>query len=677
MLLTPDGKPAGNTDRIMLLAMWANFLSMQPTLTTIIKAGIGKPTFPLNDSAAAAGSQYWQNYWLQSQNARKLIGARDGTSSPQTRVSVTATDSAIGYGHPAGDSEHREKMAEALDRWYDGVKITHKNILFTVAGAGALHVIFETLQKISPNCIILTPFPHYSLYSGAHTKNSLFPINVMKAKGYQLTAEAFSKSLDRAKKLGSSSEKTVGAFLLCDPNNPLGTVADVDELKKIAQILKEHPNILIILDEAYAEMQLSGKKHKSFLTIASEADSELKKRIVVLRSATKALSAAGERMGVILAFNEELMAKFLEVNIGSVGHAPRSLQRIFTEAMDKLDDRELALLNRYYKPQVDHVYQRLIEMGAAMPDPSYKVEGTFYVCGDFSDLLGQDIPANARAALNKTGKIENDEDITYSLLFEDGVMLAPLSYFGMTGKEGYMRITCSGGDNELKTLMERLENRLLIARKSKRKELETRLTELRNKLKIPYREKYNEVLQDLDDAQQKIGDNPTARNLKEYNSLLKDLISKTENFYLEKEAEKISEAKKNAARRILGFFRISKAEKKLRYAKKQQDEDWKDFVCTHYKKGQTQSFLFNLSSAAERATIPEWQTYLQKKSNEPVERKNSIKAGNLSNSQESSTPTNASPTSSCSSSMTDSPPRVALTSEGFPIQTFDIQTLRK
>lgn len=64
MLLTPDGKPAGNTDRIMLLAMWANFLSSQPTTLTIIKAGIGKPTFPLSDSAAAAGSQYWSSYCI-------------------------------------------------------------------------------------------------------------------------------------------------------------------------------------------------------------------------------------------------------------------------------------------------------------------------------------------------------------------------------------------------------------------------------------------------------------------------------------------------------------------------------------------------------------------------------------------------------------------------------------
>lgn len=657
MLLTPDGKPAGNTDRIMLLAMWANFLSSQPTTLTIIKAGIGKPTFPLSDSAAAAGSQYWSSYWLQSQNARKLIAARDGSSSPTTRVNITATDSAIGYGHPAGDAEHREKMASALDRWYDGVEITDSNVLFTVAGAGALHVIFETLQKISPNCLILTPFPHYSLYAGAHTKNNLFPINVMKTSGYQLTAEAFSKSLQKANKVGSNSQKKVGAFLLCDPNNPLGTVANENELRKIAEILKDHPEIIIILDEAYAEMQLSGKKHKSFLTIATEVDSELKKRIVVLRSATKALSAAGERMGVILAFNDELMGRFLEVNIGSVGHAPRSSQRIFTEAMDKLDERELVLLNRYYKPQVEYVFTRLTQMGAAMPDSSYKVEGTFYVCGDFSDLLGQVIPSNATVALNKTGKTETDEDIAYSLLFENGVMLAPLSYFGMTGKEGYLRITCSGGDDELKTLMERLENKLLNARIVKRKELETKLTELRNKLKNPYRDKYNEVLQNLDDAQQKIGDSPTARNLKEYNNELKDLISKTENFYLEKEAEKIPNEKKVAARKILGFFRISKAQKKLQHAKTQQDIDWKDFVSTHYKEGKTKSFLLTLSSPVERATLPEWQTYLQKKSNEPTERRSLFITGNLMNSQDSLTPGIVSPPSSCSSSISASPPR--------------------
>ncbi|MFX7739893.1 aminotransferase class I/II-fold pyridoxal phosphate-dependent enzyme, partial [Acinetobacter baumannii] len=81
-----------------------------------------------------------------------------------------------------------------------------------------------------------------------------------------------------------------------DPNNPLGTIIEDSELYSIAEILRKHTDILIILDEAYAEMRLDGQQHMSLLRIAPDLSS----RIVLMRSATKALSAAGERMAALI-----------------------------------------------------------------------------------------------------------------------------------------------------------------------------------------------------------------------------------------------------------------------------------------------------------------------------------------------------------------------------------------
>ncbi len=462
MLLTPQGKLANKIDRIMLLSIWATKIqeeSLEKSLCDehkVIIAGIGKPTFPINEFLAKAATIYWTELWSRAQEARYLLNAYQMVSPSKLEQSI---DAAVGYGDPMGDCNARIMMASALSRWYETI-IKPDNILFTVGGAGGLDVVFKILRAKDPKGIILTPFPHYSLYKGSSDQNYLFPIPLMEQTGYQLTAEIFLSSLNKAIEYAEQNNTKVVAFLFCDPNNPLGTVINDVELQKIADILRENPDLLIILDEAYAELCFHRKKHISLLTIAPDLSS----RIILLRSATKAFSAAGERMAVLVTSNDDLMTDLLQENINTYGHAPRSLQNAFAYAMDKLDEFELAAINKYYREQVNYVARRIDELGIAMPDKSYEVNGTFYIVCDLSEMFGLELPEITKCALNKIGKIETDEDIAYYLLFSDKIMIAPLSYYGLPSDKGWMRITCSGGHYELSVLMNRLENRVLSVR---------------------------------------------------------------------------------------------------------------------------------------------------------------------------------------------------------------------
>lgn len=525
MLLTPEGEPAANIDKIMLLARWANFLQKQNE-KIIIMAGMGKPTFPLNNNVAKAAKKYWETLFNNK-------------------------DTAINYSHPQGDGDARDIMAQALTRWYSDaheVSIKAENILFTVGGAGALNVIFATLNREYPDCKIITPFPHYTLYAGSvDIKNNLHPIHVMQETGYRMTCKSFARSLEQ---LQDSSAKNQIIFLMCDPNNPLGTIVERKELEKIAQILRKEKNkgILIVLDEAYAEMCLDGQQHTSFLSIAPD----LKERIILIRSATKALSAAGERMAVLITFNQSLMGKFLERNINNCGHTPLSLQIAFAEAMNKLNSKQLNDLANYYQPKVDYVARKLVNMGAAMPDPDYKVFATFYVLADLSDLYGLNLPIAAASALNKTDKIVTDEDICYYLLFNDQLMIAPLSYFGLSDKKGYMRITCSSDLKELEILMHRLENRLKQARIMKYEFLIEKINQEIEQIKLFNLEKHAQFSSQL---KQLIKDKncltTTAVQLKQVNNLLANLLSE-----IKITLARLSLAKQNdAAIKIQSYFR--------------------------------------------------------------------------------------------------------------------------
>ncbi len=135
---------------------------------------------------------------------------------------------------------------------------------------------------------------------------------------------------------------------------------------------------------------------------------------------------------------------------------------------DVIEQKKLA---DFYEKKVSYVTKRLHAMGANMPDPLYKIEATFYVLGDFSDLFGLKLPEKSYRVFEKTGLVTTDEELAYYLLFTDDLMIAPLSYFGLSENSGFFRITCSANETELEELMDRLEYRLIYARQIKKTDL--------------------------------------------------------------------------------------------------------------------------------------------------------------------------------------------------------------
>lgn len=608
-LTMPNGGSAGSMDRIMLLATWARKLAEEKHASRplIISAGMGRPTFPVSLIAAQAARDYWLKISLLTQQARHLLSLGN---TPAVQNQLVKIAEAIGEGDPQGDLEARNKMATALTRWYN-VAISPQHILYTIGGAGALHGVFSVINERFPNGLIVTPFPHYTLYS-AQGKNRLFPMYVMKEKGYRLTAQLFSKSLEAASQQAKKEGNQVSAVLLCDPNNPLGTALNERELQEIACVLKQYPGVFIILDEAYTEMRFTGKYQISLLSVAPE----LKERIILMRFATKGLSAAGERMAVTIVFDENIMASLLQKNFSTCDYASRSLQHAFAEAMEKLDVAELDNLSNYYQPQVEYVLKRLRNMSAAMPDLNHRVEGAFYVLADLKDIFGQEISEEAVRALGKRGKISTDEELIYSLLFDNGVAVAPLSYFGMSNRDGYVRITCSGGDEELTELMDRLENRLAAARKEKQAQLEKQLKELIEQLA-----KFNKVkaagfikstAHTL--AYQSSPQNVTALALKKSNEALRKLIS---NAKVELSAHNVG-LKHAAATCIQSFFRGNRGRRQAKQWKDEMDSKWCVFVDAHFGpvKGKQ---VYHWPPSKRLMCLP-WKEYLRK-NNSPSESK--------------------------------------------------------
>ncbi len=444
-MLTPTGQCAKKIEKVMLLSMWAHAqqekLLLRNPEKKFIHAGMGRPTYPINRHTIASYLSYWKN--IDALAKKWHLTPEEMDENP-----------AVDYGDPHGDILPRNMMAKVMSSWYHST-IKPEHILFTVGGIGALRTIFETLNKRygdNSSYRIITPFPHYSVY--ANSQHILHPINVMNEPGYKVTSSAVKKSIEDAMKLAQKDHIWPKAILFCNPSNPLGNIIDKAELVQIAAILRQYPHMHIIFDEAYAEMSFVDMP--SFLNIAPD----LKSRTIILRSATKAFSAAGERMAMLIVFDHALMTEMVNEHINYFIHAPRSSQIVYAQTMANFDAMEHKHLTQFYQKKVKYVLDRLQAMGASMPDPNYQVEATFYALGDFNDLLGEKLPPQVKRVMQKRGKVTTDEEIAYYLMFKDSIMITPLSYFGLPECNGFFRITCSGSQHELKELMDRLENRL-------------------------------------------------------------------------------------------------------------------------------------------------------------------------------------------------------------------------
>lgn len=376
-----------------------------------LMAIIGKPTAPLSEHIKQGMIDYWK------------------------RVNPTM---AIDYGHTQGEEEYRDMVAQAINREYGLTnKYQAEDVLFTVGGISSLQNIFYVLRTLNPEDVIVTPMPYYPNYYGNQgngESNNLHIINLIDCKTAKLTSQCLNSSLAQLK------GKNISAFLFCDPNNPMGTTVGLEEWKSIAKVLQDYPHSYIILDEAYAEMVFQGP-HESLIKAAPD----LINRIILIRSATKGLSAAGERMAVTITKNKGIMNMMVTHNTMRILHVPKSHQHAYAYALNRVTYQDYKEIAAYYYPKVMYIYDALKELGFTPKDMDYKPNSTFYVVADLNFLIGQPLTPEAQKILcdNKSGKIESDTDIAVYLLTKYHLALAPLSFFGVDSKKGWLRITCS------------------------------------------------------------------------------------------------------------------------------------------------------------------------------------------------------------------------------------------
>jgi len=117
------------------------------------------------------------------------------------------------------------------------------------------------------------------------------PLAVAPGGSYDLDLDA----LDHALALPGT-----GAYLLCNPHNPVGRVWSRDQLTAIAE-LTDRRGVPLLVDEIHAPLVLPGARHVPFHTVEHPAA----RRAIVFTSASKGWNIPGLKCGIAVAGDSE------------------------------------------------------------------------------------------------------------------------------------------------------------------------------------------------------------------------------------------------------------------------------------------------------------------------------------------------------------------------------------
>ncbi len=155
--------------------------------------------------------------------------------------------------------------------------------------------------------------------------------------------------------------------ILCNPNNPTGTVYRHDELEMIGGFCRDH-GLFLISDEVYREFVYDGRRAISALELPGGEEF-----VIVVDSLSKRYSACGIRLGSLVTRNRQIYDACLRMAQGRL--SPPGLAQFIAIGVDSLGDEYTRGVVAEYQRRRDVLFEGL----SAIPGVFLqKPEGAFY-----------------------------------------------------------------------------------------------------------------------------------------------------------------------------------------------------------------------------------------------------------------------------------------------------------
>ena len=288
-------------------------------------------------------------------------------------------------------------------------------VIVTVGGSEAIDVAFRSV--IEPGDEVIVPTPSFVCYAPLVKMAGGVPV-ILETKfedRFKIDPEALKAVITKKTKM----------LVLPYPNNPTGAIMTREELKDIAEILRD-TNILVLSDEIYAELTYTGN-HCSIASLEG-----MWERTIIASGFSKAFAMTGWRLGYLCA-PKPLCEQMLKIHQYGIMSSPTTAQFAAIEAL-KNGEADIEMMVGEYNRRRRYIYNGLKSIGIE----SFEPEGAFYIfprIGDYG-LSG--------------------EEFCNKLLYGYKCAIVPGNAFGQGG-EGFARISYAYSIKHITQALERIE----------------------------------------------------------------------------------------------------------------------------------------------------------------------------------------------------------------------------
>ncbi len=320
------------------------------------------------------------------------------------------------YSPNAGYIESRKAICDYIEKRYKVKYAPNGEVLITVGGSEGLDLVARALINPGDEVIVVEPcFVAYKatvqFAHGIPVVCETKPENDFKLQPEELEA----KITDKTKYI-----------IMGYPSNPTGAIMTREDLEKIKDVLLRHPDIVVISDELYAELNYVDDDPCSLIQFE-----EIKDRVIMINGFSKSFAMTGWRLGYVLG-EKSLIAAITKIHQYCIMCSPSMGQLAIIDA--SYNGLEYV---KEMKDEYNHRRRVIIEGLKNAGLECFTPSGAFYA---FPSIKGLGLTS---------------EEFCEKFLREKHVAIVPGNAFGECG-EGHVRISYAASMESINTAMERL-----------------------------------------------------------------------------------------------------------------------------------------------------------------------------------------------------------------------------
>jgi aminotransferase len=319
------------------------------------------------------------------------------------------------YGGSEIPKQFREAVVDYYKKWI-GPVYKESQVIPVAGSSAALYIAMAAVLKEGDEIILWEPSysNHYIMLRDMGIKMKIPELS--RESGYHMDLD----------KLSSYVTKKTKAVLVCNPNNPTGSVYTKKEIEAVGDLAEDH-DLAIFSDEIYLHYVYDDNKFVAPSTIGN-----LRERTINIMSFSKTFSMTGWRLGYVIV-PDKYLAKAQTV---AKVTAPRPATFIYPAGVACLrgDFKYVEERRKEYQARRDYFTKAIDDMGM----PCHKYEGAFYAWFD------------ARRYGFKS------EDFVARLEKAENLALSNGAAFG-TKQDGFIRVPMTAPIPVLKDAVERVE----------------------------------------------------------------------------------------------------------------------------------------------------------------------------------------------------------------------------